>query len=86
MSAFKRLVGTTYRVENQNGFNAALYDAIGCVENGTDNSYTKQELREAVQGFPERYPAIVQFDDRMLECYRVYVSISYDDNNERILQ
>ncbi len=79
MGGFERIVGTTYRVGNQNGFNAALYDAIGCVENGTDNSYTKQELREAVQDFPQRYPATVQFDDKMLECYRVYVAISYPE-------
>ena len=77
MASFELIVGTTYRVKNQNGFNAALYYSIGCVENGTHCSYTKKELRKAVQDFPEKYPATVQFDDRMLECGRVYVAISY---------
>lgn len=81
MDNFKHVFGRVYNVENQNGFNNALYAALGCAENdGTALHYTKKELREAVQDYPIKYPALVEFDDKMLECHRVYVSLSYDTN------
>ena len=69
MNLFKRLVkffknkkpnyshecGNTYTVRSQNGLNNAIYDSIGCFENG-ENTLTKKELREAVESDPTRYP------------------------------
>lgn len=76
---FEHVLGKVYKVKNQNGFNNALYAAIGCSENdGSALHYTKKELREGVQSWPERYPAFVEFEDKMLECKRVYISVSYD--------
>ncbi|MGI9835709.1 hypothetical protein ACJPQX_20925 [Vibrio vulnificus] len=76
---FVQLFGRVYKVRNQNGFNNALYHSLGCAENdGKALYYTKKELRESVQNWPERYPALVEFEDKMLECKRVYVSVSYD--------
>ncbi|ENI8058150.1 hypothetical protein ABZX01_003804 [Vibrio vulnificus] len=78
-SNFEHVIGNTFKVHNQNGFNNALYYALGCAENdGLALHYTKKELREAVQDWPNKYPALVEFDDRMLACHRVYVTISYD--------
>ncbi|AHJ01719.1 hypothetical protein [Vibrio parahaemolyticus] len=78
---FKHIFGSVFKVQNQNGFNNALYAALGCAENdGSALHYTKKELRESVQSWPERYPAFVEFEDKMLECKRVYVSVSYDKN------
>lgn len=76
---FKHVIGRVYMVENQNGFNNALYAALGCSESdGSALHYTKKELRDAVQSWPERYPAMVEFEDKMLECKRVYVTVQYN--------
>lgn len=81
---FEHVVGKTYLVRNQNGFNNALYAALGCAENdGSALYYTKKELRDAVQSWPEKYPAFVSFDDKMLECHRVFVTID-DFSSEEI--
>jgi len=75
---FKHLMGDSYKVLNQNGFNNALYDFIGCVENGTDNSYTKEDIRRAVvkDNYPTHYPCQISITNQMFECFRIYVDIN----------
>lgn len=76
---FTHVFGRVYRVENQNGFNNALYASLGCAEvDGSALHYTKKELREAVQERPTSYPALVEFEDLMLSCGRIHVNIRYN--------
>jgi len=67
MSKFRRITGHVYNVENQNGFNNALYDYF----NATD--VDKKKVREMVQNFPEIYPTTIVIIDQSFECGRIYI-------------
>lgn len=59
-------------VKNQNGFNNALYEYIGC----DDGVYSKQDIRSMVTDFPKSYPAVVILDE-IDDISRIYVEILY---------
>jgi len=75
MGKFRKITGHVYNVENQNGFNNALYDYFCAIdkEDGKGNSYTKEKVRKMVQNFPEIYPTTIVIIDNSFECSRVYI-------------
>ena len=77
MSRFRKITGHVYNVENQNGFNNALYHYFGATDNGENNTYSKKEVREMVQNFPEMYPTTIVIIDNSFECGRVFIE-SFD--------
>lgn len=73
MSKFRKITGHVYNVENQNGFNNALYDYFGATDDGKDNTHLKKKVREMVQNFPKSYPTTIVIIDQSFECSRVYI-------------
>jgi hypothetical protein len=65
MSKFSKITGHCYIVENQNGFNNALYDYF--------KDYEKERVRKMVQNYPEHYPTTIIIIDQSFECNRVYI-------------
>lgn len=74
MTNFKKLHNNVYHVENQNGFNAALYDFCE-VDETDENSYTKAEVRAKIDCFPKKYPCIIEIRDLLEQCERLQISI-----------
>ncbi len=69
----KHLWGKTYLVLTQAGFNQALYSLYGGSAI-TNPVYNRSTLRESVQGYPKKYPSIVEFDTTdMFEGGIIYV-------------
>lgn len=66
MSRFTKITGHVYIVENQNGFNNALYDYF-------DVDYPKNRVREMIQNFPQKYPTAIVIVDNSFECGRVHI-------------
>lgn len=60
-------------MENQNGFNNALYDYFNATDDGIDNTYSKKKVREMFQNFPEIYPTTIVIIDQSFECGRIYI-------------
>lgn len=77
MSNFKKITNHLYTVENQNGFNNALYDYFQCID---ENSKSKKEVREMIQNFPKTYPTTFVIIDQSFECGRVFIEIINSDN------
>jgi len=77
MSRFRKITGHVYNVENQNGFNNALYDYFGATDDGMNNTHSKKKVREMIQNFPELYPTTIVIIDLSFECGRVYIE-SFD--------
>ena len=77
MSRFRKITGHVYNVENQNGFNNALYDYFSVTEDGKSSTHSKKNVREMVQNFPEIYPTTIVIIDQSFECGRVYIE-SFD--------
>jgi hypothetical protein len=70
MSKFYKISGHCYIVENQNGFNNALYDYFECDKKGSMN---KDEVRSMIQNFPKNYPTEIIIIDQSFECGRIYI-------------
>lgn len=81
MSNFIRKTGHCYRVKNQNGFNAALYDYFDATNDGAGNSYSKEEVRRMVQDIPKGFPVSFVIIDKTFECGRLYLEY-FDLNKE----
>lgn len=73
MIRFRKITSHVYNVENQNGFNNALYDYFGDTDDGKDNTHSKNKVREMVQNFPKIYPTTIVIIDQSFECGRVYI-------------
>ena len=67
MSKFVKLCGHCYIVENQNGFNNALYDFY------LRDGHSKENIRKMVQDFPKSYPCGIVIVDQTFECMRIYI-------------
>jgi len=65
MSKFSKITRHCYIVENQNGFNNALYDYF--------KDYKKESVRKMVQDYPKYYPTTIVIVDQSFECSRVYI-------------
>ena len=72
MSKFFKLSEHCYIVENQNGFNNALYNYFGCGKESGEG-YTKEQVRGMVQNYPKSYPTEIIIIDQTFECMRVYI-------------
>ncbi len=68
MKNFIKHTGHLYTVKNQTGFNNALYD---CFKDTLGWGYTKKEIRDMVQSFPQQYPSGIVIIDKTLECDRI---------------
>lgn len=76
MANFIKHSGHLYTVENQNGFNNALYDYFDVNtdhRSEEDKNYRKQEIRKMIQIFPNYYPASIVIIDQSFECGRIYI-------------
>lgn len=77
MGKFRKITGHVYNVENQNGFNNALYDYFSATDDGNNNTKSKKTVKEMVQNFPKIYPTTIIIIDQSFECGRVYIE-SFD--------
>lgn len=73
MCNFRKISGHVYHIENQNGFNNALYDYFEASDDVKDNSYSKKKIREMVQNYPQSYPTYFVVIDQSFESGRVYI-------------
>lgn len=73
MGKFRRITGHVYNVENQNGFNNALYDYFQASDKEQPNTYTKRKIREMIRDFPKIYPRTIVIVDMSFECGCVYI-------------
>lgn len=73
MSRFRKITGHVYNVENQNGFNNALYDFFSATDDGKNNTVSKKDVRRMIQNFPKIYPTTIVIIDQTFECARVYI-------------
>lgn len=69
MKNFKRITDHVYKAFNQNGFNNALYDFFGAIDD------EKKEVRQMVQNYPAKYPSTFLIVDQSFECCRVYIEV-----------
>lgn len=66
------LWGHTYLAWTQAGFNQCLYHLYGATKD-RGPAYSRATLREAVRGFPKKYPSLIEFDIRdMFEGGMIY--------------
>lgn len=72
MSEFKKITRHLYTAKNQNGFKNALYDFFGAAYN-TPLAYSKKEVREMIQNYPESYPTAFVIVDESHEGRRIYI-------------
>ena len=73
MKNYEKVTHSVYSVENQNGFNNALYDYFNANDDGTNNAFSKKEVRKMIQNFPEKYPTSIVIIDQTFECNRIYI-------------
>lgn len=73
MGKFTKITDHVYHVENQNGFNNALYDYFDVLRDDGGGTREKKEIREMVQNFPKKYPTTIVIVDQSFECRRVYI-------------
>jgi len=71
-------------VKNQNGFNNSIYEFMYGPNYNNNGFYTKKELREMINTFPEKYPALVIFE-KISEISRINVSVLYENEILKIL-
>jgi len=64
---FLRIFGNVYYCKTQSGFVNSAYDMLG------DTSYSKGRVKKMLQGYPEKYPALVSFTDQTFEAGRILV-------------
>ena len=72
-NGFHRHTGHFYTVENQNGFNNALYDFYSATDDGVNASYSKKDIRKMVQNYPDLYPRSIIIIDQTYECSRIFI-------------
>lgn len=68
MNNFQHIFANHYKVNNQNGFNNALYHYYG-------DKFTKQEIRAMVQNYPTVYPCEIYIMDFTMQCHRIFVQV-----------
>ena len=73
MGKFRKISGHVYHVENQNGFNNALYDYFGATDDGMNCTHSKKGVRKMVQNYPETYPTTIVIINQSFECSRIYI-------------
>lgn len=67
MSNFQHIFANHYKVENQNGFNNALYHYYD------SKNFSKKEIRSMVENYPTVYPCEIYIIDLVMECHRIYI-------------
>jgi len=78
---FRKITGHVYKVENQNGFNAALYSYFDIpIDNDPKNHKRKREIRSMVQTWPTKYPTYIVIVDRTFEHDEIYIEHFNKDN------
>lgn len=63
MENFNQITGHLYKVKNQNGLNAALYEYFSATDNGNNSTRSKKEVRDMVQNHPPYYPIAMVIKD-----------------------
>lgn len=73
MSRFRKITGHVYNVENQNGFNNALYDFYGASDDCDNCRYSKKRVRGMVENYPKIYPRTIVIIDKVFECGKIHI-------------